>query len=749
MIIRKLFLYVALLLPVANLNLISSCKGRSDKNSSLESENIRMYRSFRDDFEKRLKDREYELKIANESLHSLNSRSDYYSLRRVKNQIVNALKSEQSLAVTYNEALTRLRNQSLVHSQGTMSVSIAELDAIIDKLLDISQAVLTANALNIQAEWSADTLAGLKKSLSEVVLPSHAAVTLLVKNLGKPKPQPENNNQSPGTVASSASSTTGSSNGASSSQTSNGQYSADTGRETSSSMSTAIRPSIGKSVGRIGTNPSSGGTIISRSSTTSNGIVYGRYSGSAISGSTASLPIPKTDGSLPGGSTSSPIGSKAGISNNPVSTGSSTQNSSPNGSSQTTSNASDGVANTEETSFENMQRTQEYWAQLFEKAKNPIFFQNQGKLISKIAISKIIDESLTKDATAFANAIVGAFENVPEINAMLTSDSGVYEQFSIRTHTKMVLGIYHSQMNLYPVLQQTKTKIDLVHLMPVVMVMHDLAKGIANARQEKHLQHAYSTPVARAIMKAMGYSSVEVDLAAALIDNDIYGEAMISTPPRWSNPFDGESPRLLSTGIDLVTQSDMISITRSLMEQNVLKSISSSTNQPIMPLPEYGQLQRLYYVSDAASYPNLMKRVFTTSEHAPLCNLKGLICGHNGILETINDWLVHFAKPANERGTQPKTPRLMAADLIEKRLINPEFKNSAAQASATSGVESPKPEYLMSTPNDDIYRPSNGSNVAPTEAARQPSSRDQEFAEEASKRAVSTFSGIVNFLRAN
>ncbi len=165
-----------------------------------------------------------------------------------------------------------------------------------------------------------------------------------------------------------------------------------------------------------------------------------------------------------------------------------------------------------------------------------------------------------------------------DLTPLLDSDAGVSEGYTIREHTRMVAETYESQAKFYNLKgMKVPADVDLERLMPHVIELHDIGKPKAIAAGSKTAQHAYTLPILREKLVALGFSENEVKVAEALVGNDIIGE-------------------LIKGEISTVVAGQR------LQAQAALAQIE---------LNDYFQLQRLFYASDAGSYPNLRAAVFS------------------------------------------------------------------------------------------------------------------------------------------
>lgn len=164
-----------------------------------------------------------------------------------------------------------------------------------------------------------------------------------------------------------------------------------------------------------------------------------------------------------------------------------------------------------------------------------------------------------------------------ELKILFLSDAGVSEGYSIKEHTQMVYNAFIEQSPHFEMKSiKTPSNIDIERLLRFVISVHDIGKPIAVAKEGKHAQHKYTTPILKETMTKLGFTAAEVTLAISLVDNDILGEVM----------------------------QGQISI------KQAHPLLSQLANENNMTLKDYFQLQSFLYTADASSYPRVRQIAF-------------------------------------------------------------------------------------------------------------------------------------------
>ncbi|HIU17704.1 MAG TPA: hypothetical protein IAB01_04535 [Candidatus Avidesulfovibrio excrementigallinarum] len=179
---------------------------------------------------------------------------------------------------------------------------------------------------------------------------------------------------------------------------------------------------------------------------------------------------------------------------------------------------------------------------------------------------------------------------------------------SIGQHTQAVLdqmddqkGFYNlsgvqAQLNGVPGFEHTNVE----QFMKVVLAFHDIGKGIGGTAE----QHEHTLPILQKAMKAMGFNEQEVRLASNLVNNDLLGE--------WQT---GKTHDLVET-------------------RSRLRTLAQDSG---VPMNAYIAMQKLFYISDASSYPHIQsifmqkdaagKLHFKPTDGAQSSNLERLLGG--------------------------------------------------------------------------------------------------------------------------
>ncbi|MDR1124593.1 MAG: hypothetical protein LBM64_00805 [Deltaproteobacteria bacterium] len=206
-------------------------------------------------------------------------------------------------------------------------------------------------------------------------------------------------------------------------------------------------------------------------------------------------------------------------------------------------------------------------------------------------------ERLTLGAAGerFRGADVGADEifqtmnSMPRFKELLESTFGVTDTaapgepkplLSIEAHTRQVMDLYEQQKGHYD-LQGLEASLreqpgfenfNADRFMKMALLFHDIGKG--QAVHTGREQHEVTTPILRDTMTKLGFSEQEVRLAANLVDNDLLGE--------WQT---GKSHDVAET-------------------RSRLRALAQDSG---IPLKAYLNMQKLFYISDAGSYPDIRK----------------------------------------------------------------------------------------------------------------------------------------------
>jgi hypothetical protein len=179
--------------------------------------------------------------------------------------------------------------------------------------------------------------------------------------------------------------------------------------------------------------------------------------------------------------------------------------------------------------------------------------------------------------------IFQTMNSMPRFKELLASTFGVADppnqpNLTIEAHTRRVMGQYEQQKAHYD-LQGVEASLrgqpgfenfNADRFMKMVLLFHDIGKG--EATQTGREQHEVTLPILRDAMMKLGFSEQEVRLAANLVDNDLLGE--------WQS---GKRHDVTET-------------------RSRLRALAQDSG---VPLKAFLTMQKLFYISDASSYPTL------------------------------------------------------------------------------------------------------------------------------------------------
>ena len=97
----------------------------------------------------------------------------------------------------------------------------------------------------------------------------------------------------------------------------------------------------------------------------------------------------------------------------------------------------------------------------------------------------------------------------------LDAGVGVWEEYSLREHTLMVMKQYGKYFK--------DSDIDDKKLFEFILALHDMGKPKAVSAGMKHKQHEYTKEILTPILTQLGYSANEMAIAESLIDGDPIG----------------------------------------------------------------------------------------------------------------------------------------------------------------------------------------------------------------------------------
>lgn len=221
------------------------------------------------------------------------------------------------------------------------------------------------------------------------------------------------------------------------------------------------------------------------------------------------------------------------------------------------------------------------------------------------------------------NVIAQLEANDANISNLFAADAGVHEHYTIKEHTLRVLQVFQTQKSYYQ-LEQLKLAagVRLSETLIMTIALHDIGKPRAITAGNKWLQHEFTIPILEEQFIKYQYSSNEIDLAKALVDNDIIGELL-----------QGQ-----------------------LTAEQAVTKLQVCANEAHMQLKDFFALQQLFYVSDAGSYPFLLKQVFKREQNNQLVP-------HAEAFKQLADLI---QKTANNLTTEPNLSAVNSPDTTQK-----------------------------------------------------------------------------------
>jgi len=154
-----------------------------------------------------------------------------------------------------------------------------------------------------------------------------------------------------------------------------------------------------------------------------------------------------------------------------------------------------------------------------------------------------------------------------EFKVEYSGDLGLWEKYSLKQHTLMVLG----QFEKYFSYRNLPAHVD-TNFFRLILAMHDMGKPLAVKRNEKHLARQLTIKLMSPILSKLGYSAHDITLASALVFGDPIGQYL----------------RVKDVKIaDIKKSAQMIGI------------MAEEVDLPIM---DFFNLLLIYYMVDASSY---------------------------------------------------------------------------------------------------------------------------------------------------
>jgi hypothetical protein len=165
------------------------------------------------------------------------------------------------------------------------------------------------------------------------------------------------------------------------------------------------------------------------------------------------------------------------------------------------------------------------------------------------------------------------------LHFLWSEPSGVAEGYTVGEHTIRVLDLYEEQKKHFKLksIRLPPGVHDADKLLKYTLAFHDIGKSVAVAAGNKSYECEYSEPLARILMKAAGFSKIEVRIAVDLV----HTHQMIGSFLK------GEAS----------------------LEETV-DDLSARARSLHMTPGELFKLQEVLYVADSASYPSLQEMVF-------------------------------------------------------------------------------------------------------------------------------------------
>lgn len=148
-------------------------------------------------------------------------------------------------------------------------------------------------------------------------------------------------------------------------------------------------------------------------------------------------------------------------------------------------------------------------------------FENSADISSTDKKETIKPISFTREQL---NKILDDPEHAPEdiLNLLdkdfketLDAGAGVWEGYSIRDHTLMVMGQFKKYF--------TGTDIDNRNLFEIILAFHDIGKPDAIAEGDKKKQHQHTKKILNPVMIQLEYEPEDIALAESIIDGDHLG----------------------------------------------------------------------------------------------------------------------------------------------------------------------------------------------------------------------------------
>jgi hypothetical protein len=208
--------------------------------------------------------------------------------------------------------------------------------------------------------------------------------------------------------------------------------------------------------------------------------------------------------------------------------------------------------------------------------------------LSKNGSGKPLFKKVRMEYSDAWKAIARVESTDPSLSTFFDAHSGVFEGYSVRLHTLLVLSRFFEQSQYYALSKKMKAlKID-------TLAVHDLNKfDVADLEKKRsardkdsNKEHLRTLPILKSTFEKLGYSAGEIAIAEALFDNNVLGE--------------------------VIQKKITVEAARALLEKQAARAN--------MKLADFFRLQTLFFISDAGSYPNLESKLFSdmTGELTPM-----------------------------------------------------------------------------------------------------------------------------------
>ncbi|KXK08596.1 MAG: hypothetical protein UZ21_OP11001000586 [Microgenomates bacterium OLB22] len=145
------------------------------------------------------------------------------------------------------------------------------------------------------------------------------------------------------------------------------------------------------------------------------------------------------------------------------------------------------------------------------------------RALQGMALTRAEIDEVTADPEHDVATFLSLFE--ADFKSLLDADAGVWEEYTLRRHTAMVLGQYHKYFRGKP----------LPHLdhpfFETVLALHDIGKPLAIAAGDKRMQHEYTVPMMGIILAQLDFPQNQIDIALAVVHGDTIGHYLKDGEP--------------------------------------------------------------------------------------------------------------------------------------------------------------------------------------------------------------------------